>query len=186
MISIVWGPPLWKALFVAARFSSRQDVLEHLLLDVLRYILPCDKCCENYVTHLPRVKRRAKGRDNVYWLFCMKDEVNKLLNVPSIKHEQLLMRLDFHGPVVDEAEFCDVVCVMAIKAEARGRSEEFVEFCHAMAEMLPFPSDSQTRALLAAVQPRTAITGAVRAAQAARVERGFPKKTRAQYVGDAN
>lgn len=187
----LWGPPLWQAMFSCAWVCPpcSVDVLRDMLLEQLPLLLPCPKCRDHFAEHLPRVHRRAKGSPQsaehaFRWLYLLKDEVNKSLQRRSVPLEDVVERHVFHGGVVDDVALGDVLVLMALNAVRLHREEIFVRFCHALATLLPLPDDSQFAQVLSGIsqtRARNVVPSAVRAARAARVERGLPAKPLAHY-----
>lgn len=177
MRPVLWGPPLWQAMFACAWACADLDVLRALLLRQLPLLLPCGECRDNYARHLPRVRRRANGelldRDHAFrWLWYLKDEVNRTLERPSVPLRDVADRYALHGGAVDDVALGDVLVLVALSARRLKRDDVFVEACHALAALLPLPDDSQFRAELAHAS-RPVVGAAMRAACAARVERGL-------------
>lgn len=183
MNPVVWGPALWQALLSCAWHAIGRDdavgsVLRTLLLDHLPFLLPCEKCRNHFAKKLGRVNTRAKGEPctgerALTWLWYLKDEVNRSLGRTSVPLHDVRTRLDFHKAPVDDVALADALVLVARAAHANRRDDLFVDFARTLTALLPLPSDSELRGHLGAMQ-RPVVTNAVRAARAARIERGLP------------
>jgi hypothetical protein len=185
MRPVLWGPPLWQAMFACAWGCADLDALRALLLRQLPQLLPCAECRDHWARHRSRVTRRAGGepRDRVHafrWLWYLKDEVNRTLERPSLPLRDLTDRYALHGGTVDDVALGDALVLVALSARRGERDDLFVEACHTLAALLPLPADSQFRLALARAR-RPAITAATEAARAARVERGLREQSLAHY-----
>lgn len=118
-----------------------------------------------------------------YWLYCLKDEVNKNadLRTRSISFEDLMQRCVFHGAVVDDVLVADTLVVFAVTAKDLGLSPRFVHMCALLSELLPLPQDSQLREHLARIREPFLVADTIKAARAARIERGLPCMTPQHY-----
>jgi len=88
-----FGPPLWTSMFMIAmnypikiNKAKKEDKLiskrYKKFFMSFRQMLPCKHCRESYCTltrHLPIDEYLASRRDLVYWLYSIKDLVNKKL-----------------------------------------------------------------------------------------------------------
>jgi hypothetical protein len=183
----LWGPALWQALFACAWRVSRdaQQLLFDLLTRQMPPLLPCEACRAHYVKRQGRVDRRAGGppdrQERAFrWLWYLKDEVNRANGQASIDFDDLTQRFALHGGAVDDVALGDALVLVAMEARHNDRDALFLEFCAALAALLPLPHDSELRtALLAAHRP--IVPFAVRAARAARVERGLAPFSLAHY-----
>ena len=118
------------------------------------------------------------------WLYYLKDEVNKRGVVPprpSITFHELTERYVFHGAVVDDVELGDVLVLFAIGATVLKKEPLFVELCDLLVSLLPLPHDSELVRHLVCVDERSVVAHTVRAARAARIERGLTPLTAAHY-----
>ena len=199
MKPILWGAPLWQAMFSCAYTCSEAhfEELREMLLVQLPLLLPCEACRKHWVERLPHVNRRAHGEPRtpdgaVRWLYYLKDEVNKsilLSRFParlrdlvvrtsraSPPFDDVSARFALHGGAVDDVVLADVLVLVAINADRLKRQDVFEAFCVSLATLLPLPSDSQfVDHLRSFGRSRTSIVNrAVRAARAARTERGLP------------
>lgn len=187
----MWGPPLWHALFACA-LHARNDArkverLRRLLLEVLPHVIPCRDCRANYARHLPSVDRKCGGppRDGEHafvWLWWMKDAVNRTLFRVSLPIEQVRQRYAFHGLAIDEVALGDALVLVAVQMQRMREQRRFVELCAALVALAPFPEDSELVARLRSVRPMGIVADAVAAAAAARVERGVPPLSLADYT----
>lgn len=187
MKPVLWGGPLWQALFGMAWTcdAKRMPLLRTLLTEQLPPLLPCASCRAHAVQHIPRVNRRAKGTPKspghaFRWLWYLKDEVNQTLRKPSLSLADLTERYVLHGGLVDEVAVADVLVLVALEAHELDRDDLCIELFHALAELLPLPIDSQFRASLAS-SSRPVVAASVRAAKAARIERGLHAFSVAHY-----
>ena len=188
MKPILWGPSVWQALFACAWAcpAQRLDRLLALIQTQVPPLLPCAKCREHFARHVPRVNRRARGepRDAEHafrWLWYLKDEVNATLRRPSITLEDLTERYLLHGAIVDDVALGDTLVLLALSAHELQRDDVFVDLCQTLAVLLPLPHDSCLRKALAAITERPVVPAAVRAAKAARIERGLRPLTLSHY-----
>lgn len=185
----VWGPPMWHVLFACAWHcdAAHFDVLRRLLLTQMPLLLPCEKCRKHAKAHMPNVHRRARGepRDPAHafrWLWHLKDEVNQTLRVRSVALDEITERYVLHGGVVDDVIVGDLLVLVALAARKMQRDDLFVEFCASLAVLLPLPEDSELRRHLERDMRRPVVPAAVRAARAARVERGLRPLVAQHYV----
>lgn len=187
MKGVLWGPALWNAMFACAWWSTQSDMpqLHKLVTYLVPQLLPCEKCRDHYSRKLAKVNRRAKGDpktpDHVFrWLYYLKDEVNSTLKTPSIEFSDLTERYALHGGVVDDVLLGDALVLVALNANDLQRDDLFLEMCESLAILLPLPTDSQFIKNLQLMN-RPIIPAAVRAAKAARVERGLRAFPLAHY-----
>ena len=198
----IWGPGVWQALISCAWHLTHDTVpvFERTLRDEIPALLPCRKCRQhyqkNYTAALARSKRRARRQNeqapseralDVVW--CLKDAVNASLNVESaVSIGELATRCRASGAPVDDVLLADALVFMAVVAD-KARADIFVNLCESLSTLLPLPHDSQFGNVLASLQvPRrdvTSVAAAVRAATAARTERGLPVYTRTHYLSFA-
>jgi hypothetical protein len=116
-----------------------------------------------------------------YWLYCLKDEVNKQLKQHSLPFSELTDRFVYHGALIDDVRVADVLLAFATVSVELGREEEYVDLCGLLAHLLPVPSDSELVRRLPKVSANTVFEDTLRIARAARVERGFPPQNAAHY-----
>lgn len=188
----LWGPPLWQAMFSCAWTCEDQSIhiLREMLLEQIPLLLPCPQCRQHFVDNLSKVNRRAKSKletpeEAFRWLWFLKDEVNKTLNRRSTSLPDITERHRLHQGVVDDVALADVLVLVAINAVKLHRVELFVSFCDSLVTLLPLPSDSQFLEVLEKIAGSRAscsshstsrnnvVASVVRAARAARVERGL-------------
>lgn len=184
----LWGPAAWQMLF-ACTWNCPDHLISDLrrLVEITGALLPCLKCRQHFARHVVRVDRRTARpvhpRDMLFWLWCLKDEVNRELRRPSIRYDDLTQRFIFHGGgVIDDVTLGDSLVIFAISATASNSNALFVELCSILANLLPLPDDSELRQHLQRIRASSVVAGAVRAARAARIERGFPELSRNHYV----
>jgi hypothetical protein len=87
----VWGPPLWKALHIAAHHTKYKAQIQtwKALLDALRSALPCPDCSghykEWYRTHELRFSMFPSGFNNavISWLKDLHNNVNMRRGLPT-------------------------------------------------------------------------------------------------------
>lgn len=175
----LWGPVTWHVMLACAWTCCKEDVQALLtLVSLMPRILPCEKCRNNHRAHLPKVLRRAKGEprtpEQVFrFLWLLKDQVNKSLNQPSTSFEDIMERYAFHGGVVDDVKLGDTLVLFAISCHALDMEDEFLELCRVLSILLPLPHDSELKKALQLLTRRPIVPATVRAARAARVERGL-------------
>ena len=193
----LWGPSAWQALF-ACTWNCTPGDYDKLsdLVDVMGQLLPCSTCRKHFLQNRNVATRRAKGapacpEEMLYWLYCLKDEVNRSMRQPSISYRELLQRFAFHGGVVvDEVRLGDTLVVFAMAADRSATRDtaraRFAELCRLLGELLPVPDDSELRlSLLRIGRGRRSIghgDATIAAATSARIERGFPTLGRAHYT----
>lgn len=93
----VWGPPLWKALHIAAQHTKyrAQMLTWKTVLDALRSALPCPECSahynEWYSSHQLRFSMFPVGFQNtvINWLAELHNGVNTRLGRPTLSLSQL-------------------------------------------------------------------------------------------------
>ena len=184
----IWGPPLWQALVACAYHCPPEDREDFwtLLTHHVPLALPCGKCREHAASTLPSLRRhRLRGAappalEAVAWVWYLHDRVNRTLGRVSIDREDLEERLAYHDGLLDEVALADVLVMMAVDAQYRRVEDVYAAFCEALLPLLPLPSDSQLRARIAPVS-RPIVAHAVRAARAARAERGLRLRDAAHY-----
>lgn len=89
---LVWGPPLWRALHIAANFSDRITVRNEwiVLFNSLRTSLPCPDCTGHYRTWFtahrfvrgrtpPDIRKQAHE-----WLVALHNDVNVRTEKPTM------------------------------------------------------------------------------------------------------
>lgn len=100
MNTSAWGPKLWFSMFtIASNYPVKIDTTNRLHLAKKRhhkefftsfqYILPCKYCRRSYKTFLRElpIKNHLEGRQQLmYWLYLIKDKVNKKLIKQEKKH----------------------------------------------------------------------------------------------------
>lgn len=185
----LWGPALWQALFACAWHCDAASLprLRALLLQQVPLLLPCAKCRAHFAAHKPRVDRRAKGEPRspehaFRWLWYLKDEVNATLGRRSVPLDDVTERHVFHGGLVDDVALGDALVLVALEAKHLGREAVFADFCASLCALLPLPCDAElTRALCDGPPASRVVTFALRAASAARVERGLRTLSLAHY-----
>lgn len=192
MQPILWGPSLWQALFSCAWTCKTADVeaLRTLLLHVIPMTLPCAKCRQHFVDHLPIVHRRARGEpktpDHAFrWLWYLKDEVNKTLGRTSVPLSNVTEKHVFHGGIVDDVALGDTLVLVALDTHTLHRDDLFLELCTLLVRLLPLPKDSEMLRHLAHVK-RPIVPSALRVARGARVERGLKPLVLAHYKAMAD
>jgi hypothetical protein len=88
-----WGPKAWYFMFtVAANYPIKIDVKNKIhvskmkkhkeFFEIFQYILPCKYCRRSYKQFLKElpIKKFLKSRTSLmYWLYLIKDKVNKKL-----------------------------------------------------------------------------------------------------------
>lgn len=186
---VLWGPATWQALFACAWALKPADsqLFHHMLTTLLPLLIPCDKCRLHFADKKQKVTRRAKGPPDTperafRWVWVLKDEVNRSLRVPSITIDDLTQRFILHGPIVDDVALGDTLVLFAIDANLNGNDATFAEFANALATLLPLPSDSQIlRVLCEPNEGRSILAWSLRAAKAARIERGLPMRPLSHY-----
>lgn len=183
----LWGPALWQALFACAWVAkpTAGKTLRRLILELLPLLLPCDKCVAHFLKKHARVTSKVKGEPDTperafRWLWNLKNEVNVAAHVRSIGMDDLAQRYLFHGPIVDDVLLGDSLVFVAMGAHESGRDDFFVEFCGILGSLLPLPEDSELLMALRTMK-RPVVAGAVRAAKAARIERGLPEFNHSHY-----
>ena len=188
MNPILWGPAVWQAMLACA-WTCRVENSDALvrLMTLIVTILPCEKCRTHYQRHRMVLRRRAKGeprkpQEVFRWIWLLKDEVNKSLGQPSISFEDLTERFRFHGGVVDEVLLGDTLVLFAVSCLQLQWDAEFMQLCGLLAALLPLPCDSQLKAALECIRQKPIVPAAVRAAKAARTERGLPVLNQAHYL----
>lgn len=95
-----WGPPLWKSMFmIAANYplqitnsKEHKDLKEHYKQFYIsfQYMLPCKYCRESYkgfLKELPIDPYLKSRKCLMYWLYLIKDKVNKKL----IHYQEILI-----------------------------------------------------------------------------------------------
>ena len=185
----LWGPGLWQALFACAWCCRKAHgpALSDVILRLLPLLLPCEKCRLHFAAKRAKVKRRARGdpldaATAFRWLYYLKDEVNQTAGLRSPPLEVVQSTYAFHGPLVDDVRLGDALVLVALEAHELGRGELCAELCRAFAMLLPLPADSELRRHLARVEgTKPVVPQVVRAARAARVERGLPQLSLAHY-----
>lgn len=94
-----WGPPAWKFLFcVAANYPEKIDKTNRLHVSKMKQykeyfrttgdILPCKYCRRSYkkfIKELPIDKYLGSRQAIMYWLYLIKDKVNKKLIAQGLK-----------------------------------------------------------------------------------------------------
>lgn len=183
----LWGPGLWQALFACAWAAkpAAGQALRRLILDLLPLLLPCEKCILHFLKKHSVVTLRVKGEPDTperafRWLWNLKNEINGTLHVRSIGIDDLAQRFLFHGPVVDDVLLGDSLVFLAMGAHASRRDDLFLEFCGILGSLLPLAEDSELLMALRGMK-RPIVAGAVRAAKAARIERGLQVFNHAHY-----
>ena len=176
----IWGPFLWEMLFVCTwncperKFSSLERLI-HLTAS----LLPCTKCRDHFQSKRGKVNRRAKGapsspKEMLYWLYCMKDEVNNVQKRRSIPFTDFSERLCMFGSAFDEVRLGDTLVLVALYSKHKLASEsDMADLCHLLSDMLPLADDSELRTHLDSVQPTSLVSDVTRAARAARIEKGL-------------
>ena len=183
----LWGPATWDVMFACAWTCKKADfkLLSHTIFTLLPSLLPCSTCRDHFRANVRLVHKRNGGAPTtpygmVRWLWHCKDAVNKSLHQPSAPFTVVTDRLEFHGGVVDDVRVGDVLVFFAMSAKENRKNSAFIELCRAIATLLPGPEDSELRRTLRAVR-EPIVTSAVFAAQAARIERGYPRMTLKHY-----
>lgn len=184
----LWGPSVWQTMFACAWNCNDKEflTLKKLLIDQIPLLIPCVKCRNHFARNRLKVNRRARGEPKTpmhafQWLWYLKDEVNKSLSVRSTPMEDIVERHKFHGGIVDDIALGDSLVLMAMEAHEMDRADVFVELCQALVVLLPLPDDSELKLSLRTITVRGILPGALRAAKAARVERGVKTLSRDHY-----
>lgn len=187
----LWGPGVWHILFSCCwnawtreREEEDTSLLLYLIDVLLPILLPCEACRTNYERHSPKVTRKSpvtSPSTAFRWLYLMKDQVNRIVRQPSIRFEELVGRCRLHGGEMDDVQAADTLVLLAIDATERGEEDAFASFCKTISRLSPLPHDSSLAISLATVTSRCIVAQSVRAAKAARVERGLPEQTRKHY-----
>ena len=184
----LWGPAAWEALFACAWACPKRE-LERLvaMVDATLATLPCKKCRRHALRARAEATRRLRGaidcpQQMFRWLYLLKDEVNKSLGRPSPPMSDVTARYIFHSGVpVNDVALGDALVLFAVEAERDGLEIEFSVLCQSLGDLLPLPADSELRMLVGRVRPSYAVTAALRAARATRIERGFEPLGLAHY-----
>lgn len=185
---VVWGPPLWQTLFACAWHCCQDNAvaLKTMVLDCLPMLLPCELCRNHWIVtnkEATRIlgKQPSSGDLMFKWLYHFKNEVIKLNRQrPYVSLDDITERFCFHGGIVDDVALGDVLVLMAITAEKLSRDTIFIEFCKHLFVLLPLPADSELLKRLQ-VMKKPIVCHTVRAARAARVERGLSKLSEKHY-----
>lgn len=95
-----WGPPLWKSMFMIAanypieltKSKEHQELKKHYksFYTSFKYMLPCKYCRESYesfLKELPIDRFLSSRKCLMYWLYLIKDKVNKKL----IHYQEILI-----------------------------------------------------------------------------------------------
>lgn len=183
----LWGPAAWQMLFMCTWNCSKRNFskLTHLV-ECTGELLPCCKCRNHFARNRLKVNRRTKGipdepRKMFYWLYCLKDEINKELRISSISFEDLTERCVYHGAVVDDVRIGDMLVIFAISANILEKHSLFIDMCELVADLLPLPSDSELVVHLRRIRSAFLVADTVKAARAARIERGLQPLTTGHY-----
>jgi len=95
----VWGPSAWKFLhtitFNYPNCPSKNDKDRFKnLFNLLEFVLPCDKCKDNFVDHIKKRpltdKILCSKRDFIKWLIDVHNDVNKMNGKPSISYNDAI------------------------------------------------------------------------------------------------
>ena len=180
----LWGPTTWQILFGCAWNcpDAKIDVLRRVAVDLVPALLPCLQC-RAHARRLRRPGALGTAHDVLRWLHAYKRDVGRRQkHSVSLSFDDLTRRLAFTGGVVDDVAAADCLVLFALAAEELddGRAK-FVALCTALAEVLPSAGDSELRAHLCRVRPETIVLDSVRAARAARIERGLPVPQSSQH-----
>jgi hypothetical protein len=116
-----------------------------------------------------------------YWLYCLKDEINKELRTTSITFQDLTDRFIYNLGVVDDVKIGDMLVLFAISAHVLEKQSCFVEMCALLADIIPLPPDSELVSHLKHIRKVFLVSDTVKAAQAARIERGLKPLTAEHY-----
>ena len=94
----VWGPFFWHTIHIAAlgypsepSYAQKRAAKE--FYESLRILIPCPICREHFIVHLekypitPHLDRKA---DLFRWTILLHNEVNKILNKPTVTETQVL------------------------------------------------------------------------------------------------
>lgn len=173
----LWGPVTWQVLLACA-WNCKLDAMDRLneLLRLIPLLLPCEKCRAQHVKHLSMVNRRANGpptkpQDAFRWIWTCKALVNKSLGQSTTSLNTITERFMFHGAVVDDILLGDSLVLFALTAKRLMMEEEFLQMCEHLSVLLPLPHDSELIIMLAQAS-FPIVPFAVKAAKAARIERG--------------
>jgi hypothetical protein len=156
------------------------------LVECIGELLPCDKCRRHFAANRTKVNRRAgkipiDTKGMLFWLYCLKDEINKSLRKTSISYDELMNRCIFHGAVVDDVMIADTLVIFAISALDLRRVAEFLELCTLLTELLPVPHDAELKRYLPKVSETFLVSETVKVARACRVERGLQPLATTHY-----
>lgn len=180
MNSSLWGPPIWKMMFACSWSLDPSDaaLFSQTLFEDLPLLLPCSKCRDNMIAHIPVATRMCKEtpcRPEHFFRWCwyLKHEVNRLTHHPDLPLSELVDRYVLHGGHVDEVELADALVLFAVSSRRLGRDEVFIRFCHSLAQLLPVDAESAIRQTLGVVD-RPIVNAAHRCARQTRLQHGRP------------
>ncbi len=183
----LWGPSTWQMLFMCTWNAPPHQMARLIrLVECIGELLPCDKCRRHFAANRTKVNRRAgkipiDTKGMLFWLYCLKDEINKSLRKTSISYDELMNRCIFHGAVVDDVMIADTLVIFAISALDLRRVAEFLELCTLLTELLPVPHDAELKRYLPKVSETFLVSETVKVARACRVERGLQPLATTHY-----
>lgn len=157
-----------------------------MVMDCVPMLLPCEQC-RNHWVETNKMATTMLGRtpttgDLMFrWLYHLKNAVYKTTRrISYVTLDDVTERHCFHGGIVDDVALGDVLVLMAITAEKLSREAMFIELCKHMFRLLPLPNDSELVKRLKTIK-KPIVVHTVRAARAARVERGLSKLSEKHY-----
>jgi len=95
----IWGPKLWESIdyIIMGLPDYPTEIQKEKIYNffmVLQYLLPCEKCRENYKEHIrnhPLTNDILSSKNNLMlWIVTIHNEVNKTLNKPLFTYEDFL------------------------------------------------------------------------------------------------
>lgn len=183
----LWGPAMWKLMFVCTWNVCESNVEEvrNFLLYIIPNIIPCTTCANHYTASIPEVNRKAKGKPGVRqhsfrWCWYMKDVVNRRLGITSIHLADFAERFFLYGLSINEVEVADVLVLVALKAREDNKDELFTQFCRTLYRLLPIHEETVFMYYLKHIE-RPILTGTLRLARATREFHGMPVEDLVKY-----
>lgn len=92
----IWGPPAWETLYNIAYSLPENPSAEikekyKMFFMALKYVLPCEKCSDNFQEHVEEFPLTDKQLENyltlIQWLVNINNAVNKMLGKPLISYK---------------------------------------------------------------------------------------------------